>query len=173
MVEYAANKPEIARILGMRTKPFGPEVLFVIIFPLIGLGLISLGLANGARTDYLLRHGIPTLARLVSKDSTGLAANRQMVYKYTFGFSTAAGAYCTASANSTGPRFENGVQERILYDPSQPERAVLLDSLPGAAQMSDGGRILGTTSAPDFLCLILPGLTIVGHGCWAIWWLCH
>ncbi len=168
-VEYPTGKPGVARIRGMRTNVFGPAVLFVIIFPLIGLGVISFGLRNGVGACYLLAHGIQTSGRLVSRDPTNMQVNHRTVYKFTFTFKTLEGEVCTANAKTSTDRFANDVEEQIVYDPRHPRSALLLDSLPGAPHIREDGHLVSRRPALALLSSVIPLASILGHGWWALW----
>ena len=172
-VEYPTGKPGVARIRGMRTNVFGPAVLFVIIFPLIGLGIISSGLRNGVSACYLLAHGIQTSGRLVSRDPTNMRVNRRTVYKFTFTFKTLEGEVCTATAKTATDRFANDVEEQIVYDPRHPRSALLLDALPGAPHIREDGHLVSRRPALALLSSVIPLASILGHGWWALWLLRH
>jgi hypothetical protein len=113
----------------MRAAPFGPEALVVVLFPLLGLGFVSFGFSRGVRASYLLKHGMLTSARFVSKTPTNLQVGRQTVYSFTFAFTTDHGQACTASSKTLSALFENGGEELALYDPVQPQRVVILGAL--------------------------------------------
>jgi hypothetical protein len=172
-VEYAPGQPRLARIQGMRTNVFGPGVLFVLIFPLIGLGIISFGLASGVRACRLLAHGVPTSAKLLFKEPTNMSVNRRTVYKYAFVFKTLAGEVCTATAKTATDRFANDAEEHILYDLRQPQRALLLDGLPGAPLIGEDGHLVSRRPALALWSSIIPLATILGHGWWALRLLSH
>jgi hypothetical protein len=56
-VEYDPAHPGTNRIQGTRTSPYTPWVLFVLVFPLAGLGVALGGLMAGRRRGRLLRDG--------------------------------------------------------------------------------------------------------------------
>jgi hypothetical protein len=56
-VEYDPQHPSTSRIQGTRTSPYGPEVLFVVLFPVAGLAVALGGLWVGWRRGRLLRDG--------------------------------------------------------------------------------------------------------------------
>jgi hypothetical protein len=167
-VEYLPAKPQVSRIQGMRTNVFGPEVIFAVLFPLVGLGIVIAGLRRGVRECDLLANGVPTSARLLSKEPTGSRVNNRMVYKYTFTFKTLEDQVCQASDNTDADRFVDDAEEHIVYDPRRPERAVLLDNLPGAPEIGEDGHLIGHRPMLALGYCILPLATILGHGYWAL-----
>ncbi len=73
-----------SRIKGMRRKIFSPFVMFVLIFPLVGLTFILFGLKRSIRALRLLKHGVMTKGVLISKTRTNTKVNGRVVYKMTF-----------------------------------------------------------------------------------------
>ena len=167
-VEYVPGKPGFSRIQGMRTDIFGPAVLFVVIFPLIGLGFVAFGLWRGARECDLLANGIPALARLVAKEPTNTRVNRRLVYKYIFTYKTLDDQVCQASDRTDADRFVDDAEEHIVYDPRRPQRALLLENLPGAPQIGEDGHLIGHRPMLALGYRLLPLATILGHGWWAL-----
>ena len=172
-MEYAPGKPAVARIQGMRTNVFGPGVLFVVIFPLTGIGIFSFGLVRGVRACYLLAHGVQTSAKLSLREPTNMSVNHRTVYDYTFTFKTRAGDVCMASTKTTSEPFANNAEEHVVYDPRQPQRALLLDALPGAPHIREDGHIVTQRPASALLVSIIPLASVLGHGWWALWLLRH
>ncbi|MHB9132964.1 MAG: DUF3592 domain-containing protein [Armatimonadota bacterium] len=84
LVEYRPNRPSISRIQGMRQEQFGPEVVFVTLFPLVGLAFITPGLSKGLFRIKLLVRGMPGRGQLVSVESTNTEVNDRPVMKMTF-----------------------------------------------------------------------------------------
>jgi hypothetical protein len=172
-VEFPIGKPTVARIRSMRTNVFGPGVLFVLVFPLVGLCVVYFGFISGLKTCSLLRCGVLTSAKLVSKEPTNISVNRRMLYKFIFSFTTSEGRACTASDKTTAERFENGNQEPIIYDPRRPESALLLAGLPAGLQIGDDGQIVNRRPAAAIVSCVIPLVCIVGHGFWGLWLLSH
>jgi len=59
---------------------------------------------------------------------------------------------------------QDDAEEPLLYDPIRPSRATLLDHLPGAPRIDDMGQIQTQSPIRSLLVLIVPTLSIVGHG---------
>ena len=166
-VQYLPNDPAIARIRRMRTNVFGPAVLFVMAFPLTGLGLVIFSLSRGLRACRLLSHGIPTTGNLVSKEATRVKENSRTVYKLTFAFQTEDGRSSTAIAKTNAPEKFQERDEPLVYDPEIPARAVMLDNLPGTPHIGEDGHVLCRQPARALLSLVFPLATILGHGLYA------
>ena len=85
-VEYPEGKPEYARIKGMRNSMFSSFVLFVVIFPLVGLIFILLGLRRSYHALRLIRNGEITEGELIGKELTNTKINNRPVYRMTFSY---------------------------------------------------------------------------------------
>jgi hypothetical protein len=166
-VEYSTGDPQMSRIKGMRSAMFGPAVLFVLIFPGIGLAFVLGSLRGRMRELHLLRHGIAGFAKLVDKSPTNTRINNQTVYRLRFEFRTRDGRTGHVEASSHQPEaLEDEAEEAILYDPQAPERATVLDGLPGHAGIGGDGQLHGGARAA-LARLVLPLATLGGHGWWA------
>jgi hypothetical protein len=166
VVEYLRRDPNLSRIEGTRRNIFGPWVLcFVLLFPLVGLSFMIFGLKNGFKANRLLVDGKVGLGVLKSKEPTNTRVNEQTVYKLTFEFTDEYGGRYEVVAKTHQSRvLEDEAQERLLYDPHQPTYAVMLDSLPGTPDIDEMGNIQPAGLMRGGLVLIVPLLTLVGHG---------
>ncbi len=161
-VEYDVAKPASSRIRGTRVSTFGLGVLFVLIFPIIGVVLLAGGVRLGIRGLRLLRMGNVAQGTLVGKEPTGTRINNQMVFKLTFDFADSNGMRHQASAKTHVPyTLEDEATERVLYDPSNPSYAVLFDNLPGQPEVDLLGRILPGSLLQSVKFLIFPLLTLL------------
>lgn len=168
VVEYPQGNPSISRIPGMRRAVFGPWAIFVIIFPLVGLGFILGSLASRLQAKRLLAEGKLGLGTLKSKVATNVQVNKQTVYKLTFEFVAEDGRTFEAVAKTHQvAALQDEAQERLLYDPASPARAVVLDELPGSLQLDDAGNLQAGNAPFGWLVLFLPAVTIFGHGAYA------
>jgi len=167
-VQYLANDPSLARIQGMRANVFGPAVLFVLLFPSVGFGLVVFSVSRGIKACRLLSHGVPTTGRLISKEATAVKENGRSVYKLTFEFETGEGRSCTATARTNAPEKFREQGEPLVYDPENPVRAVMLDNLPGAPHIGDDGHVYCRQPTRALLSLLVPLATTLGHGAY-VW----
>jgi hypothetical protein len=169
-VEYNADDPKTSRIEGLRTAPFSAFMWFVAIFPLIGWGMVVAGLLRGRRHLRLLKTGRVAHGALVDKQPTNTRVNNQRVYKLTFEFQTPEGDTIRTVAKTHQPEhLEDESSEPLLYDPVKPWRACMLDAMPGRPRVGRDGRIVLGAPTRLIAVLILPSLTIVGHGAWLAW----
>lgn len=162
-IEYLSNNPDISRIQGARSGTFSPWVLcFVGIFPLIGIIFVAVSLVSGFKANRLLTHGRVALGTLINKEPTNTRINNQTVYKLTFEFTADTGQRYEATARSHQPyALEDEPQEQLLYDPQNPKKAVLLDSLPGEPDIDEWGNIQVANIGRSIRSLILPAAVLV------------
>ncbi len=166
MVEYLSRSPQTSRIQGERSSLFAPWVLcFVGIFPAVGLAFIAVNMQRGVKGSQLLRYGKLTGGKLIDKRPTNTRINEQMVYKLTFEFVADDGQRHTVTANSHQPEnLEDETLEKVLYNPYNPKSAVVVDNLPGAPAIDEFGQIQSAGLFKSMAALILPALTLLGHG---------
>ena len=164
-IEFPKGGPAKSRIQGMRTAPFGAWAALVTVFPGVGLAFVLAGTWNGAKAIRLLAHGQPALGKFTSKIATNFKVNDRTVYKLTFVFPAEDGySYETVAKSSMPETLEDGTEKPVLYDPADPRKAVLLDNLQGAPTVDESGRIRAGSAGKAALVLILPMVTIIGHG---------
>lgn len=167
-VEYAPGAPDSARIKGMRRNLMPPLILFVLLFPLVGLGFVVFRLWKGVRQTRLLRHGSLALGQLVNKQATQTRINDQTVYKLTFEFADLSGTTQKMTVRSHMPEtLEDDDRERLLYDPTRPQDAVLWDNVPGSPEVDERGQ-LKPTAGSALVVMIIPALSIIGHTVWGL-----
>jgi hypothetical protein len=165
-VEYIASSPEISRIQNTRSGLMSSWVFcLVCIFPLVGLGFIFSGFSTGVKGISLLRYGKVTEGALVSKEPTNTTINDRTVYKLTFEFTSESGQTYQAIARSHIPeKLQDEAKEQILYSPATPNRAVLVDNLPGDPDIDEFGQIYVNNAGWGLLVLVLPTLVVLIHG---------
>jgi hypothetical protein len=163
-VQYALNDPKESRIEGMRRKMFGAGASFVVIFPLVGLGIAYAGLRVGLKRNHLLRHGLVAMGTMVDKKATNTQINKQTVYELTFEFTTRDGQRHQTKVRSHQPeRLQDEAQEPLLYDPARPEKAYFLDDAPSRPVINGTGELEGRGNRA-LLALILPAIVLISHG---------
>jgi hypothetical protein len=196
-VEYATGRQMASRVVGMNVTKAGWGSLLVLIFPLIGLGFVLAGLARGRKGLGLLRDGKQVMGRLTDMRETGMKVNKRTVYRMTFAFQAGdsqsyevvarthqpeklsgetlgdtggpeSRTHPPAEAPSQDGKGQNEVYEPLVYDPGNPSRAVLLDSLPGEPRIDETGRICVRSPVKSLLALVLPAAAIVGNIWYAV-----
>jgi hypothetical protein len=161
-VEYDEGTPERSRIAGMRRKLFGPWAAFVVIFPAIGAAILYFATTSGVHRNHLLREGILTTGKFVSREPTNVTVNKRRVWEVTFEFTDRNGQRHEAKARSTDTsRLQDDAREPLLYDPNDPEKAYVLDEAPARPKF-EHGELTGRPLAA-LLSLLVPGLVIGAH----------
>jgi uncharacterized protein DUF3592 len=162
-VEYDPDNPKRSRIEGMRRAIFGPWVFFVAIFPLVGLAIIIPTMLGGIKRNRLLREGMLTTGKLVSKTATNTTVNDRRVYELKFEFVSRDGrrSYATARTSITD-RLQDEAEEPLLYDPNDVTRAFMLDELPSRPKTING-QMEGRPVAAA-LAVALPAFFLIAHG---------
>ncbi|WLE96335.1 MAG: hypothetical protein QTN59_16840 [Candidatus Electrothrix communis] len=165
MVEYPVGKPYYSRIQGMRRKMFGPAVLLVLIFPLAGLAFLLFGLRKAVRANKLLQEGILTTGTLLEKKRTNTTINDQTVYEFIFGFKDRSGRKFKVSEKTHRTYLlQDDREESLLYLKDNPDDAMMLDALPGSPRLGKQGDIEPGSLGSSFRQLIVPLITLSGHG---------
>jgi len=135
--EAPADSPALARISGMRERPFPAWAAFPALFPLVGFGLLAFGVAANARRLALLRRGHSAWGLLTEKRPTRTQVNGRPVYRLTFRFLDRHGSERTAEARShDAEHFDEQVARHVLYDDAG--RSCVAEVLPGAPEVEDG-----------------------------------
>jgi hypothetical protein len=168
-VEYRKDDPGVSRITGARRRPAPIWVSVVLVFPLIGLGIIVAGLKKGIKANRLLGRGKLGLGTLKSKEPTNISIvvqdKEQPVYKLTFEFVADDGRTYEAVAKTHETRLlEDDAEEWLLYDPWDPNYAAMLDTLPGSPAIDEAGYLQPASYVRGLAVAILPAVTILGHG---------
>jgi hypothetical protein len=164
-IEYRRDDPGVSRIEGARQRPAPIWVSFVLVFPLVGLAFIAAGLKKGIKANRLLGRGKLGWGTLKSKEPTNASINNQPVYKLTFEFVAEDGRTYEAVAKTHETRLlEDDAEERLLYDPWDPNYVVMLDNLPGGPAIDEAGHLKSASPLRGLAVAILPTATILGHG---------
>jgi hypothetical protein len=164
-VEYLDGFPSISRVEGLRRKPFGAFALIAVIFPLVGSAFISVGIRFGLKANRLLAQGRIGFGKLVSSSATGTRINDQPVIKLIFSFTAVDGDEYEAVAKTHQPTdLKDEAEEPLLYDEADPYYAVMLDDLPGSTEFNPSGQLLPASVWEVAKALIIPALTVIGHG---------
>jgi hypothetical protein len=158
-VQYLADDPDRARIAGMRSAIFGPGVLFVALFPLVGLGMLGFAWRARRRELRLLALGKLGHGTLVAEEETHVSVNKRKVVKLRFDLVTEAGTHHEVVVKTHRTEaLKDDPRERLLYDPASPELAVGWDLLPGPPRVDATGAIEPPGLAGSVAALLLPAL---------------
>ena len=153
-VEYLRENPVTARISGMRCRPYTLYVLLILFLPaLAGIGIVML-LQERIRMLRFVRSGILVSAKVVSKSVEGLLKLRFSAYDGQI--------HDVVIEPEEEVSTSRGATVRLLYDPSNPSRAILLSDLPGPITGLETGQL---TFPGSFIraipVLLLPVATLV------------
>ncbi len=135
VVEYLASEPSTARIRGCRLSPFGWGAGFVMIFPLVGVGMIFVVLRARRRVAWLLANGRFCLGHVTAVDATNVSVNHQTRYavsvSYQEGTVERVGRYYALGeeAELAQQKMREATGVGVLHDPEHPERILLVDEL--------------------------------------------
>jgi len=167
-VEYLRADPTIARIEGQRLTPMGPILLLVLVFPIVGGVFVLYGFTTGTRALSLLANGCLTEGKFEGKEPTGVRINRRRVYRMIFSYQANDGrTYRTESRTHETEKLEDDELEQLIYDPSAPSNAILLDKLPGNLDVS-ASAVVPRNELGSLAALILPGICVLGHGAYLL-----
>jgi hypothetical protein len=160
-VEYVADRPSRARLIGMAAKPGTIWIMaFTILFPIVGIALAMSQFRVGRRDVRLLRYGVETEGRLVSKTETRVTVNKTPIMALVFEYQANDGKTYTTTVKTLTPEpLEDDAREKMLYDPYAPERATPLDHLPGQPVVTSTGEIDAKPGIAVHV-LIVPMLTL-------------
>jgi len=133
-VIYKRNEQQIAKAKELRLSSFPMGVGFIIlIFPLVGAILLYFGTKKAINAIRVLKIGEIAYGKFLHKEATNTNVNKRRVYKYTFEFTAKDNKIYQAIAKThLYERIEDEEFEKLVYDPDDPENAVILDSLPVA-----------------------------------------
>lgn len=167
-IEVAVSAPDKARIVGMRASPFGPWALLAFLGPLAGVPFVVWSVGRGLRANHLLAHGLVTAGRLLEKKATATQVNKRRVFAYVFEYrDTRDRRHRVTLRTSLTWRVEDDVEEPVVFDPSAPERAMLVDALPGHPGIEPDGGFTVEQPVAAVLSMLLPTLTtllLLGYG---------
>jgi len=132
-VEYLGFAPDCARIVGTTRATAGYVTLFILVFPSLGVLVLSLAIAarvQRARRARAFRSGVAAIGTIVSYGELRHRRREEPQYEIVWQFVDAAGQTRRGSARADESDFagEMGVVGRevvVLYDPARPKDNVL------------------------------------------------
>lgn len=132
-VFYKSTDPNISYLSGMRSSLFPIWVmLLMLIFPIVGLSFLLFHFKRARRYLKILKHGLLTSGKVVSKTATSTKINNQLVYLVTFEFTDKQKQTIRAQLKTHIPHvLEDEQKEPVVYIPEAPTEAIMLDALPG------------------------------------------
>jgi len=153
----------------MRRELFGPGVLFVLIFPCVGLAVVLCGIRSGLKRVHLLQNGIFAEGTIESKQRTSMRVNRNTVYRLQIKFIADDGNPHVLSTKAYQPQaLDETVPQGLFYDPMNTQNAFLTAKLPFRLQLDQFGDFSDDRSNKAVLSLLVPAVVIIGHAMYAL-----
>jgi hypothetical protein len=135
--------------------------LFTWIFPAVGFGAIGLAVFRGLSVIQALEWGEAALATWERAVETNTRINKQPVMEHHFSFTTTDGDKRSVTARALdGGRLQDDPQEIVLYDPKDPDSAVVLGAIPGDPRPTDDGNFVSTAPGGTRV-VVLTTITII------------
>ena len=135
-VQYLPENPRVSRIADCRLSPFAWPAGFVVVFPLVGLGLFLLPLGAHWRTRSLLSHGAFASGRVERIEETNVTVNGQRRFRIHVRFAGEGRAQHVSTAHAYGrdvqflrEKLQSGDPVNVLYRRGNPKRIFLADLL--------------------------------------------
>ncbi len=135
-VRYLDSNPNLACVEGARLTKGGGFGAFVIIFPLVGFGLVAWFCIQRGRTGRVLREGIAIEVDVRSVEATNMRVNYETVYRITLASPTLPGGQPVTIKRVNKPDVnlatQHALQQQpvfILYDPRKPSRVIFPEAL--------------------------------------------
>lgn len=131
-VQYKAEDPFNCKGQSMGTAPFSAWLFFAMLsMPVFGLVFSTRSIITGRRNIALVEHGVLVKGKITRKESTLVSVNDQKVYKVFFSFQSADRTMREAFVRTHRiEQLRESTEVPVLYDPSDPSKAVLVDTLP-------------------------------------------
>ena len=160
---YRPDKPAISKMAEARSAPFGRWVIFLAIFPLVGLGFILYSFRKNMKSLDLLECGQFASGTMTRKEVTNTHINHHPVYKVTYAFEAEDGKTYESTGRTHHPHLlQEGTQQRIIYAQKDPSYSVLFETIPFKPKVDEQGRLYSVENHNAWV-LILPTLTILGN----------
>ncbi len=162
-IRYNAKNPGESYMAGTSRATFPAFVLFVLIFPLVGLGFIISSILQNWKALKLLEIGDFTRGKLLDKTATNSTVKingaTYPIFKYQFEFENGGKKYTGKCKTHQGWLVEDEEREIILFDRFNPKFNVVYDATPNMPGISAEG-MLERAPIGKGLSLLLPLLAI-------------
>lgn len=162
-LEVASSDPARARIAGQRSSPMPLwTVLPIAPWGLVGLALSAVAIVRGLRRARLLRDGLLAEGQFERKRATNTTINNRRVIALTYTYEDESGATQECVAKTHKPELlSEDEPEPLIYDPTRPERALLLNALQGRPTITTRGVEAGRHGS--LLFLVLPAIALLAN----------
>ena len=136
MVRYLPDRPQLSCVKGARLSQGSAGSALLLVFPLVGGGMIAWLVVGRRRQRWLLEYGQMGEALVTEVVQTSVRINNQYVYKITLQRADATGDtpvtlrhYQPAQVALARTRLASKQPVFVLYDPAHPRRALLPEAL--------------------------------------------
>lgn len=137
-VRYLSAVPAVAVIEGARLSKSDWSGVFVLIFPLVGFGMVASIVLSARRDQWLLRHGTIAEADVLSVDETTKKENYESVYRivlrsphFNQGAPLTIKRVNKDDVELALERAHDNQPVYVLYDPKRPRRLIFPEALIG------------------------------------------
>jgi hypothetical protein len=160
-VEFPRERPEFARIVGMRSDRFGPEALLFLIAPAIASFLLGWGLVRSSHALHLVRTGSVAQGAVQSVDRRPGRKQRR-ARQVSVEFESEPGRSARVDFSTSHPaRFDVGQSVHVLFDAREPARGRVVEDFSFELPLDGRGRIAEVGFARLARYVVVPGLCIV------------
>ncbi|MFC2080607.1 DUF3592 domain-containing protein [Bacteroidota bacterium] len=142
-VEYLKKSPEISRIQGKDRRNYD-QIMFLsgVGGLLVGFFFLYPSCRKTRRERKIIMSGLPAKGKLILAEPTSLNVNEQTVYNLTYEYLTLKNIPQKVSVRSHMIRnLSEEHYENLIYDPSKPSRAVIVDTLPDSVARYIKGKL--------------------------------
>ena len=159
-----------SKLTNGRQKMFSAWTIIILIFPLVGLGMLFYGIKANYKALKLIKTGSFSTGQMLSKEPTGghVSINEvdYPIYKYEFQFFAKGRDRIAECKTYKTHLVEDEVEEFILYDYVEPSVNVVYDAIPNAPDFDRLGQMKQVSFKKAYF-LIAPILTLLIHLPWA------
>jgi hypothetical protein len=135
-VRYLPSEPDVACVQGARVTEVGWGGMFVLLVPLLSVGMLTAFVRGRRGTTRLLRDGQVAEVNVLSVTATGIRSNKQTVYKIVLSSSSLPGGQplTVRRTNPTDVNLAAGHAQRqqtlfVLYDLLKPKQVLFPEAL--------------------------------------------
>jgi len=135
-IRYAADNPGISELADYNESVMPWWILlFLMIFPAIGIAFLTASIIKTKRTAQVLKIGETAWGEYSGEEPTNTRVNNQTVYRLFFKFTASDGKEYTAVGTTHRTyRLRDEERELVVYDPLDPEHAFPTDAFPKAVK---------------------------------------
>ena len=151
---------------------FPPRFPLLLLLPLIGLIIMSIGLKKNFRALYLLKYGILSQGKTINiKPVISLEGGGGRAYNFVFEFKVKDKTYEASCITKEKERVEDDELYNILYDKRNPNRNIVYDALGHVPEIGQLGKIKQENpSSVFYLGIIFISLMINIYLYWSWYW---